>query len=445
MSRALHGHGVDSQVHTSAPNGLPRLLGGVTEATSQIWLPDHLARYGPTPQIDDHRAGRRELLDRVQRSGLRGRGGAAFPTAVKLQAAAASRRGSVVVANGAESEPASAKDRTLLTRTPHLVLDGAAIAATLVGATEVVIAVDRAAQNSVSIVDRALRERRSAGLEQTPFRIVETPSHYVAGEETALVHWLNGGPAKPTFTPPRPFEKGVDGRPTVVQNVETLAHLALITRFGSSWFRKLGTPTAPGSALMTVSGAVARPGVLEIAYGTSIRSVLHAACGTTEPISALLVGGYFGAWLPAERAMDVALDQDTLAGLGAGFGCGVLVALPVSSCGLTETARVMSYLAAESAEQCGPCVHGLASLADGLGELAHGPSSANAVAWLQRWADQISGRGACHHPDGAIRLLTSALHTFASDVDVHRHRGSCPGSAAVPILPVPDHTGEGWR
>jgi NADH:ubiquinone oxidoreductase subunit F (NADH-binding) len=196
---------------------------------------------------------------------------------------------------------------------------------------------------------------------------------------------------------------------------------------------------------MTVSGAVGRPGVLEIATGTSIRSVLHAAGGTTEPISAVLVGGYFGAWLPAETAMDVALDQETLAELGAGFGCGVLVALPSSSCGLTETARVMSYLASESAEQCGPCIHGLASLADGLGELAHGPSSANAVAWLRRWADQIRGRGACHHPDGAIRLLASALHAFASDIDVHIHRGSCHGSRAAPILPVPDHTGEGWR
>lgn len=429
----------------SAPNGLPRLLAGVIRPHSPIWLSDHLARYGPTPHIDRHRAGRRELLDRLQRSGLRGRGGAAFPTAVKLQAAAATRRGAVVVANGAESEPASAKDKSLLTRAPHLVLDGAAIAAAIVGADEVVIAVDRARQNSVAIVDGALRERRSAGLEHVPFRIVTIPSRYVAGEETALVHWLNGGPAKPTLVPPRPFERGVDGRPTLVQNVETLAHLALIARFGSSWFRKLGTPTAPGSALMTVSGAVARPGVLEIAFGTSIRSVLDAAGGTTEPVSALLVGGYFGAWLPAGTAMDVALDHDTLADLGAGFGCGVLVALPASSCGLTETARVMSYLASESAEQCGPCVHGLASLADGLSELAHGPRSTNTVAWLRRWAAQVRGRGACHHPDGAVRLLTSALHAFASDIERHMHRGSCAGSSAAPILPVPDHAGAGWR
>ena len=127
------------------------------------------------------------------------------------------------------------------------------------------------------------------------------PDRFVAGEETALVQFLNGGPARPTFTPPRPFERGVGGAPTLVQNAETLAHVAQIARFGPAWFRRIGTAAEPGSILVTLSGAVARPGVYEVALGSPLRDLLAQAGGAREEIQAYLIGGYFGTWVGAAR------------------------------------------------------------------------------------------------------------------------------------------------
>ena len=180
------------------------------------------------------------------------------------------------------------------------------------------------------------------------------------------MQFLDGGPALPTFTPPRPFERGVGGAPTLVQNVETLAHVALIARFGPEWFRGVGTGDERGSALVTVSGAVRRPGVYEIAVGTPLRDLVAPAGGTTAELGAVLAGGYFGAWLPAAEALAAPLSEAGLAPLGGALGARAFVALPATSCGVAETARVVRYLAGESAGQCGPCVHGLAAIANDL-------------------------------------------------------------------------------
>ena len=216
------------------PRAMPRLL--LTDDGPS--LDAHFRRWGQLP------AGGPLLIDEVERAGLRGRGGAQFPTATKLRAVAAARP-SVVVANGTEGEPASSKDKVILVHSPHLVLDGASIAADTVGADEAIVCVDRAADAALSAVGAALAERLATSADRVTFRVQATPSHYVTGEESALVHWLNGGDAKPTFVPPRPFERGVRGRPTLVNNVETLAHLALIARFGADWFRGLGTAEDP--------------------------------------------------------------------------------------------------------------------------------------------------------------------------------------------------------
>ena len=162
----------------------------------------------------------------------------------------------------------------------------------------------------------------------------------MSGEETALIQFLNGGPPKPTFTPPRPFERGVGGAPTLVQNVETLAHLALIARFGPAWFRELGTATEPGTTLVTISGAVARPGIHEVARGAPLRELIAAAGGATEHISAYLVGGYFGTWFADAAADELLLHDEDLARRGGGLGAGVVVALPASTCAVAEVARV---------------------------------------------------------------------------------------------------------
>jgi len=205
----------------------PRVLAGARPDGAPVDLAAHLARYGPLP------AGR-ELIAEVEASGLQGRGGAGFPTARKLAAVAGGRGRAIVVANGVEGEPISGKDRTLLRQVPHLVLDGVALAAAAVGARRAIVAVGAGAQREREILARALAERRHARLERLQLSLEAVPQRFVAGEETALVGWLDGRAAAPTFTPPRPFERGVGGAPTLVQNAETLAHVALIARHGAA-------------------------------------------------------------------------------------------------------------------------------------------------------------------------------------------------------------------
>ncbi len=419
-----------------APHGLPRLLAGRGAGSDTLGV--HLQRYGSLPGPVDG-----QFVDEVEHSGLRGRGGAAFPTATKMRAVANGRGPRTVVVNAKESEPASSKDELLLTELPHLVLDGATVAAEAVDARDVIVAVDRAYGAARSSVERALEERRVRTHSAPRIRVVDVPSRYVAGEESALVRFLEGGEAKPTLVPPRPFERGVRGRATLIQNVETLAAMALIARFGADWYRSIGPPSEPGSVLLTVGGAVARPGVHEIELGTPVSAVVDAAGGLTDDVSAFLFGGYFGAWVGAEAAWSLPISHDGLARAGVGLGGGVVFAFPANRCGLAETARIARWLAAESAGQCGPCVHGLAAIADELTLLVRSRHHKDGLERLARWADDVTGRGACRYPDGAARFVTSALDTFKADVHLHSSNQGC-GAEKHPLLPLPERS-EGWR
>lgn len=402
-------------------------------------LVEHLDRYGPLPDAHGD-----ELIRLVASSGLRGRGGADFPVATKMDAVAAGRRRAVVVANGAEGEPASGKDKLLMRALPHLVLDGAALAARAVGAREALVCVAESARDARGGIGAAIDERARAGVDRTSSRLVTVPDRYLAGEESALTHWLNAGRALPTLVPPRPFERGVHGRPTLVQNVETLAHLAQIARYGDGWFRELGTRRDPGSGLVTVSGAVARPGVYEIACGTRLDDLV-AAAGAADRLQAFLIGGYFGSWHAAPEALQLSLGHSWLRESGDSLGAGVIIALPQRACGLRESARVMRYMADESSGQCGPCVYGLDSIARELADLADGVARPGTGRQLLRWADDVAGRGACHHPDGAIRFLRSTLSVFAEDALRHEREGPC-GIPSRGILGVPlSEPATSWR
>ena len=410
----------------AGPAGLPRVLPPVPLRG----LRAHDERYGPV------RLWGEALVGEVERSGLTGRGGGAFPAGRKLRSVAerARRRGSVLVANGMESEPVSVKDASLLARAPHLVLDGVGLAAAAVSAGEAHLCVSRPDQ--ASELSAAIAER--AGRDPLPVTVTVVPDRYVASEESALVHRLNGGAAVPLFVPPRPFERGVRGRPTLVANVETLANVALISRHGADWFRSVGAPDAPGSALVTVSGAVRRPGVYEIALGAPLRDVLALAGVAGPGVQAVLAGGYFGGWLAGRQALDVPASPPGLGAAGGSFGAGILLVLPPGGCGLAETARVVRYLAGQSAGQCGPCVHGLPEIAAALDEIAFGGGgrTRRALRALRELFGLVEGRGACHLPDGVARLAASALRVFAEDVR-HHERGPCAGAGGRPVFWVP--------
>lgn len=412
-------------IDPGAAPGLPRLLAGVDPRGRTAGRVEHERVYGPLPAIDPRR-----LIAEVERSGLRGRGGADFPTARKLAAVAERRSPSAVIVNGAEAEPASEKDRLLMATVPHLVLDGAIAAARAVGAPEVIAVLGPRSSDAAA----ALRAAVGIRSEDIGVSVVELPAGYVTGEESAIISFLAGGPAKPRFVPPRPYERGYRRAPTLVQNVETLAQLALVARFGADWFREFGTDADPGTVLVTIAGAVADPGVYEIAFGTSLRRLLEAAGGSTEPIRALLLGGYFGTWIPGADAPELRLGRTSLLAAGHALGAGILFALGESACGLCTTAALTRYLAAESAGQCGPCLHGLAAMAGAMEGLSDGRAGPRELAALERWGTEIEGRGACHHPNGAVRLVRSALRAFPGEVERHRHEPCLARDLVLPGL-----------
>ena len=410
-----------------------------TDRTPRLRI--HLQRYGALP----HPAG--TLIEAVTRAGLTGRGGAGFPAGVKMRAVAERRGPSVVVANGMESEPASQKDEALLSRAPHLVLDGVAAAATAVGATSVAVCLPRGKPWLLALLRDAVAERARAGVDPVGIEVYDLPHGYVSSSETALMNWLNGGEAKPAAVPPRPFENGVGRRPTMISNVETFAHIALIARFGPDWFRQAGLPDAPGSMLITTSGAVTAPGVYEVEAGTTIGTALLLS-GAARQARSVLVGGYFGSWHDISEVAGLPLASAALRGVGAGPGAGVLVALPDDACGLRETARVLRWLAGEGAGQCGPCMFGLPAIAEDFTQLATGRPQGELFERLHRRLGTVSGRGACAHPDGAVRLARSALSAFAADARLHAAGRPClaarQGRSHASVLPVPASNG-GWR
>ncbi len=424
------------------PQRLPRLI----PPDGPLTLAEHLARYGPVPFSDTAELGDSILISEAEQAGLTGRGGAGFPAGRKMRAVAqAGRRagplrsqvGTVVIANGAESEPASAKDRMLLARAPHLVLDGIALAAEAVGATRAYLCLHDSSDHLDGTIADAISARERAGLNRLPIQVVRIGGGYVASQETALISSINGGAGKPSFVPPRPSDKGAHGRPTLVQNVETLAHLALIARYGAGWFGAVGD--GAGSALVTVGGAVHRPGVYEIALGTPLGDLLRQAGGPTEAPQAILAGGYFGGWIRYEDSLDVPVSDPGLRSAGASLGPGVLMLLPASACGLAETAQVVSYLAGQSAGQCGPCFNGLPALADALWEIGYGRADRDTAGWASRLLSLVARRGACHLPDGTAALAASTLRVFADELARHVSAGPCDRVRRPGVLPVPSY------
>jgi NADH:ubiquinone oxidoreductase subunit F (NADH-binding) len=404
--------------------GAPRLLAGV-DGTHRLTRgghlthDDHLATHGPMPAL-----GIEAVLAACDAVGLAGRGGAAFPLADKIRALRPGRP--EVVVNGLESEPASGKDRTLLRYAPHLVLDGALALAAALGARSVTVAVhDPASARAAAAAAGERRDGRSVEVR------TETSGRFVAGEARAVNRWLSGGPAIPPGIREHGTDRGLRGRPTLLANVETFAQLAVLLRLGPGRFRTTGTHEEPGTTLLTVTGAVHRPGVVEVPLGTPL-GILLSAAGANDP-RAVVIGGYHGSWL--DPVSDIQLSRPGLRRAGAILGAGAISVLDGSTCALGELARIADWLGAQSAGQCGPCRFGLPALAADLVGLLRGESPAA----VGRHAGMVDGRGACAHPDGAVRFVTSGLARLSDELAVHR-AGGC-GRPIRGLLPLP---AAGW-
>jgi NADH:ubiquinone oxidoreductase subunit F (NADH-binding) len=389
-----------------------------------IDLAGHLAALGPL-RVPTGRnpTWQHALIETLETSGLTGRGGGAFPTWAKLAMAYADGGGGILVVNGMESEPASDKDKVLLTRAPHLVLDGAQLLAAACGANEILVCVPQGSDAIADAVNRALYERAKDRYSVVTEYLVQPPYRFVAGEESALAQWIDRGKLLPVFRPDKGTPLRVGRLPTLVHNAETLAHIALIGRYGPEPFRARGTAEQPGTCLVTIAGAVSHPGVVEVEWGTPLQDIAQRAAPCDAP-SALLIGGYGGNWVgPAHFATPyspMALDA-----IGVAAGVGVMIVLAPTACGLAESARIARFLAEESSGQCGPCVYGLAAIADDLSWLSSGRPDPELLSRLVRRLNQVEGRGGCHHPDGAVGMARSALRVFAADVATHMSGEPC--------------------
>jgi NADH:ubiquinone oxidoreductase subunit F (NADH-binding) len=329
--------------------------------------------------------------------------------------------GAVLVANGEEGEPASIKDRWLLRHRPHLILDGLRLAAAIVAGERAYVYVSDA--ESAHSVQAALSELDPEMLGGIAIEVLTVPAGYVAGEETAAVQAINGGPVKPTDKPPRPFEAGVAGRPTLVSNVETLANLPLLQCEGSAAFRSQGTSLSPGTFLATITGGGRRPALYELPHGMPFTELLALHGVSPEQVRGALMGGYFAGFLN-RAVLETTLDHETMRRLGSGLGCGA-ISLITDDCPVALAASVLAYFDRENAGQCGSCFNGTAAMAAAAGALRDGAATTEDVERLRRWSVVLRGRGACATLDAATNVAASLLDQFPREVAAHLE-GSCP-------------------
>ena len=396
-------------------------------------LEGHLTTWGALPGVDG--AGVRALL---RGSGLDGRGGGGFPLIRKVETARFAGGAPVLIVNASESEPASHKDRTLCAERPHLVLDGAALVATALGTDEVVVHLHRSPDSPAHVLESAIEERRRRGVADPRWRLSTGPDRYVSGESSAVASFVDGGEARPLFTTFPLAVIGPSGRPTVVSNAETVAQLAVLVRTGPDAWAARGEPSSPGPRLVTLTGAAGGPGrVVEVCGQATIGDIL-VADGQVAPPAAVLVGGYAGTWVLGTEAWQTPFTREALAAVDAGPGCGLLGVLPHGACGLVETARLVRYLAGESAGQCGTCVAGLPRLADACEELAAGDLRRRGVRRMVALGEIVHGSGACGHPDAVVQLILSMLAVFEDDVVGHMAGHPCRGSDHPPVFAVPE-------
>lgn len=395
--------------------GEPRLLAGAS-GDAPVDLRFHRELHGELPLR------RRSWLSAaLLEVNLRGRGGADFPVAVKFDAMPSGSRISVLV-NGSEGEPASRKDRVLMSNAPHLVLDGAMVIAHSLDTLLITIVIHDAAAHEAMVL--ALRERRD------PFDVTITRSRqgFVGGEIRAVINKVNGARPIPGSRRVLPVASGIANQPTFASNVETFAHVALLASRGTADFARVGSAEEPGTTLVTLIGDVRRPGVAEVPTGVPLSAFFDAAkSGPT------LIGGYHGTWV--ESTDGLVLTRSQLKKNGAPLNAGVIASPFAGTCPVGEIVAVSRWLAGETIGQCGPCLFGLPAIADDLARIAAG-GGPEALQNLTRHLDIVAGRGACAHPDGSVQFVRSALHVFDRHITDHAHRGTC-GQNPSTVLPVP--------
>ncbi len=377
------------------------------------------------------------VLENIKISGLRGRGGAGFATWKKWDMVAHRQNGQkYLCCNAAEDEPGTYKDRYLLRTNPHQIIEGALIAAYAIGADEIYFYLNGRFETEIQFMELALQEAKEHGYwgqDNAPFRTVfhlcKSPGTYVAGEETALLEVIEGKAAQPRQKPPYyPAMHGLYGKPTVVNNAETLANVPHIMQKGGLWFRTTGTPTSPGTMIFTLTGDIKHPGLYELPLGIPLNELIEDYGGGIKHgkrLKAVLPGGPSNTIIP-EYQTGVLLDFDSLKMIGSGLGTGAVIVLSEDACMIQAAIEYARFFARESCGQCPPCVLGTAHLVEILERIESGRGSEKEIKQVEQVCGMIKGRGYCYLLTGASIVVESILKHFRDEFDTHVHEAGCP-------------------
>lgn len=383
-----------------------------------------------------------EIIESISQAGLRGRGGAGFPTGKKWALTReCPEQPHYFVMNGGEDEPGSKKDRVLMEYLPHLVLEGVIIAAYAVGANKVFLYINARYDAAIQSMNHALAEAKTAGYcgenilgsgFSLVIEIVPAPHNYVAGEDTAVLEVIEGKSPLPRQKPPFPVTVGLFGKPTSVNNVESVANVAPIILHGPEWYRRFGTPDSPGTMIFSLGDDVKRPGIYELPYGTSLRHLIETCGGGTrdgKKIKAIMPAAPSSAYLTADQ-IDTLLEPNAMRQAGSALGCGVVRVISEGTCMVEEVLKVSEFFTAESCGQCPACRMETNTLTALLKKLQQGQGGEAILEQFGKILAFNKGKGFCNLIAMPGPPIESAIKLFRSDFDAHLKTGRCPAGQA---------------
>lgn len=379
-----------------------------------------------------------KVIQEISDSGLKGRGGAGFPTGKKWAfTRECAEQPHYVVLNGGEDEPGSKKDRLLMENLPHLVLEGIILASHAVGASKAYLYINKKLKEATQSMASALAEAKEASycgekILGSDFSLdilaLAAPPDYVAGEDSAALEVIEGKQPLPRQKPPFPATVGLFGKPTAVNNVETLANVPPIISRGAKWYRTIGTPESPGTMIFSLNEEVNQPGIYELPFGSPLRFLIEACGGGVKDgkaIKAILPGGPSSAFLPADK-IDIPLDHNSLRAAGSSIGCGVVHLVTEGCCMVEETIRIADFFAAESCGQCPACRMETNMLAAMLKKVQQGQGGQPLLEQFSKVISFNKGKGFCNLINMPGPPIESALRLFRSDFEHHLAHGRCP-------------------
>jgi len=383
------------------------------------------------------------IIEELKTSALRGRGGAGFPTGLKWSFMPRNAPGQkYIICNSDEGEPGTCKDRDILRYNPHALIEGMAIAGYVIGATVGYNYIRGEFWEPYERFESALKEVYQVGLlgkdiqgSGVEFNLY---SHlgagaYICGEETALLESLEGKKGQPRYKPPFPANYGLYGKPTTINNTETLASVPMILKKGGQWFLELGKPNNGGEKLVCVSGHVNKPGNFEVPMGISFADLLEMAGGVRNGnrLKAVIPGGSSSPVIPGLQMMDLTMDYDSIAQAGSMLGSGAVIVMDETTCMVRALARISHFYYEESCGQCTPCREGTGWMARVIHRIEHGEGRMEDLGLLDDMASRIEGRTICALGDAAAMPVRSFIKNFKNEFEYHIKNGSCmPGTSS---------------